>query len=298
MDETTLRRLLLPPPPGAIGVIGDFCTDVYWDLAPGRAERSIETGLMTTPVDGARYSPGGAGNIVANLRGIGLREIPCFGIVGRDPFGIWLHRELVGGTGYADALIFSGRQDHHTPVYCKPLLDGVEQRRIDLGNTAHPADAEIDDVLASLEALAPALRVLILNEQLVNGLHSPHFRSRFAAFVRRHEGRIRVVFDGRAHLDAYPGVTLKINASAASRLAFGAEDRPPREAGQAIFDRSGEELVVTDGERGCWVFAADGVSHIDAIPAPGPVDTVGAGDSFTAGFAFALANGAPLADVA
>ena len=35
-----------------------------------------------------------------------------------------------------------------------------------------------------------------------------------------------------------------------------------------------------------------------AIPAPGPVDTVGAGDSFTAGFAYALANGADLTDAA
>lgn len=298
MDPKTLRRLLPPPPPGSVGVIGDFCVDVYWDLAPGRGEKSIETGLVTMPVDRARYSPGGAGNIVANLRGIGLAKIPCFGAAGRDPFGRWLAGELVGNAPeFAPAFRLIGRADYHTPVYCKPLLDGVEQNRIDLGNTVFLTEAETDLVLAELEARAGTLRVLIVNEQLAKGLHSPYFRQKFAAFVRAHSD-IRFVFDGRDGLDAYPGVTLKINAAAASTLAFGTSDRPPEEAGRAILARSGAELVVTDGEKGCWVFAASGVTHIDAIPAPGPVDTVGAGDSFTAGFAYALANGADLTDAA
>ena len=51
------------------------------------------------------------------------------------------------------------------------------------------------------------------------------------------------------------------------------------------------DLVITDGENGCYVFEHTQTTCIPAIPAPGPVDTVGAGDSFTAGFSYALAAG-------
>ena len=62
--------------------------------------------------------------------------------------------------------------------------------------------------------------------------------------------------------------------------------------------RTGRELVVTDGENGCFVFEKRGTTHIPAIRYDGPVDTVGAGDSFTAGFALALACGVGMKEAA
>ena len=95
MDQKNILRFLSAPPPREIGILGDFCVDVYWELAPEKGELSLETGLKTTPVGTARYGLGGAGNIVANLRALGVLHTPCFGAVGRDPFGLWLHRELM-----------------------------------------------------------------------------------------------------------------------------------------------------------------------------------------------------------
>ena len=291
MNRNTLDRLLAALPQGKIGVLGDFCTDVYWDIQPELGEESIETGLKTIPVTLARYSLGGAGNIIANLRGIGLSVIPCFGVAGGDPFGLWMKRELSSGNPAMDQCFrLSPRAEYHTPVYCKPLANGVEQQRIDLGNTP-VSDAEADRLLADLEQRMPELQVLIVNEQIRNGIHSARFRAGFAEIVRRYEGKVRMVFDGRDFLDCYPGVTLKINAAAASMLAFGENGRPPAESGKAILDRSGRELVITDGANGCYVFEHSQTTCIPAIPAPGPVDTVGAGDSFTAGFSYALAAG-------
>ena len=63
MDRKTACRILSAVPDGQVGILGDFCTDVYWEIHPERGERSIETGLLTTPIAAARYSPGGAGNI-------------------------------------------------------------------------------------------------------------------------------------------------------------------------------------------------------------------------------------------
>ena len=201
MNRNTLDRLLAALPQGKIGVLGDFCTDVYWDIQPELGEESIETGLKTIPVTLARYSLGGAGNIIANLRGIGLSVIPCFGVAGGDPFGLWMKRELSSGNPAMDQCFrLSPRAEYHTPVYCKPLANGVEQQRIDLGNTP-VSDAEADRLLADLEQRMPELQVLIVNEQIRNGIHSARFRAGFAEIVRRYEGKVRMVFDGRDFLD-------------------------------------------------------------------------------------------------
>ncbi len=299
MDKKVIEKLLNDPPQGKIGVIGDFCTDVYWDIEPEKGEVSLETGLTTIPVTAARYSPGGAGNIVANLRGLAVEKIPCAGALGHDPFGSWMRDELIGRTPeYAANLLSVGRKEFHTPVYCKPLLQSVEQPRIDLGNTPLTPDEE-DLLLDELEKLLPELNVLIINGQLTNGIHhGKNFRRRFAGVVQKFVPQVKFVFDGRDYLNAYKGVTLKINASAASQLAFGNSGHAPADSGRAILERTGDELVITDGENGCYVFEKNRTTFIPAIRYDGPVDTVGAGDSFTAGFAYGLAAGASLVNAA
>lgn len=297
MDKILIRQLLDADPEEKIGILGDFCTDVYWDIRPDLGERSIETGLTTIPVGAARYSPGGAGNIAANLRGLGMKRILCFGAIGSDPFGAWLRKELCPELEKTDCLLDVRRKDYHTPVYCKPLLNGREQPRIDLGNLPL-TDGESETLLRLLEKRLPELSVLIVNEQLRNGIHSEYFRRGFAALLQRMAHPPRIVFDGRDFLDAYPKVTLKINAEAASRLAFGHGGAAPEESGHAILKKTGTELVVTAGEHGCYVFERNRTTHIPAIRYDGPTDTVGAGDSFSAGFAFALAAGASMTDAA
>lgn len=297
MDEKKLKELLGRAAGRSVGVIGDFCVDAYWELRPELGERSVETGMITTPVGTARYFPGGAGNIAANLRALGVKKLFCFGAAGCDPFGNWLRRALFPGDAAGDELLRIGREDFHTPVYCKPLLAGREQSRFDLGG-AFPTDGEAEQLLMRLEARLPELDVLVINQQLKYGLHSEFFRRELAALLKRVPRRLRVVFDGREHLDAYPGTILKINADAASQLAFGRSGAPPEEAGAAAVRKFGGEAVVTDGENGSFVFGKNGVEHIPAVRIPGPVDTVGAGDSFTAGFSLALAAGADTADAA
>jgi sugar/nucleoside kinase (ribokinase family) len=297
MNEKDLENLFSRIAVRTVGVIGDFCVDAYWELHPELGERSIETGIITTPVGAARYSPGGAGNLAANLRGLGAEKLFCFGAAGCDPFGDWLRRALFPGGAVGDLLLRVERKEYHTPVYCKPLLAGREQSRFDLGGV-EVADCEAEKVLRTLEDHLPELDVLVINQQLKCGLHSEFFRRELAALLKRAPRRLRVVFDGREHLDAYPGVILKIDAAAASQLAFGRPGALPEESGAAIVRRNGAEAVVTDGENGCFVFAAGDMKHIPAVALPGPVDTVGAGDSFSAGFALALAAGATPATAA
>ena len=298
MDQKNILRFLSAPPPREIGILGDFCVDVYWDIEPEKGEKSLETGLSTTPVMAARYALGGAGNIVANLRALGVLHTSCFGAAGKDPFGLWLKRALLDPDPEPEkTLIDISRPTYHTPTYCKPLLHGVEQSRIDLGNTAL-TNPEAEWLLAKIDQLAGSVEVLIINQQIYHGIHTPYFRKLFADYVKRNPKNIRFVYDGRDYLDAYPGVILKINAAAASKLAFGTTDHKPQESGDAILQKNGVPLVITDGAKGAYVFEEEGTTFIPAIPYEGPIDTVGAGDSFTAGFAFGLALGGTLVEAA
>ena len=297
MDHDALKKLFDRVRGRSVGILGDFCVDAYWELHPELGEHSIETGIVTTPVSGVRYSPGGAGNIAANLQGLGEKRISCFGSLGADPFGVWLRSALFADFPEGDFMLRVDRENFHTPVYCKPLLDGREQSRFDLGGNPL-ADAETELLIRHLERALPELDVLIINQQLHNGIHSELFRREFAKLLETAPRLPRIVFDGRAYLDAYPEVILKINAAAASHLAFDHTGAPPEESGPAIMRRTGRELVVTDGENGCFVFEHSGMTHIPAIRYHGPVDTVGAGDSFTAGFALALAGESSMTEAA
>ena len=115
-----------------IAVIGDYCLDAYWDVDTAFSERSLETGLDTHPVRSQRYSPGGAGNVLANLVSLGAAEAHALGVVGDDPFGQYLRGALEKSGGRIEGLVTQG-QNWQTHVYAKPHLSDEEGNRFDFG---------------------------------------------------------------------------------------------------------------------------------------------------------------------
>src|ERR1035437_2105654 len=71
----------------SVTVFGDFCVDAYWIIDSGREEKSIETLRVVRRVRRQKYSLGGAGNIVANLVDLGVRQVQAVGLIGDDLFG-------------------------------------------------------------------------------------------------------------------------------------------------------------------------------------------------------------------
>ena len=65
----------------SIAVYGDFCLDAYWLMDPDGSEVSVETGLHAEAVARHVYSPGGAGNIVANLAALKPSAIKVIGVI-------------------------------------------------------------------------------------------------------------------------------------------------------------------------------------------------------------------------
>ena len=297
-STASLSALLAAVPRARIGVLGDFCLDVYWALDDSASEPSVETGLPTRPVRQQRYSLGGAGTVVNNLSALGVGRVAVFGVIGDDPFGREVQRLLgTGGTDASGMLIQTPQWN--TPVYIKPICADHEENRIDFGGFNALADEVADAVLARLAAALPQLDAVVVNQQLPRGIHTPHLQAGLNALFRAHPDRLFIV-DSRDLSGTYINCLHKLNDVEATRLCgqstqardvIALEDC--RTAAQELYRRWRQPLFVTRGARGCLVLDGAGEHLVPGLHIVNPIDSVGAGDSFLAGLAVALATGAP-----
>lgn len=280
-----------------VAVIGDFAIDAYWDLDAAGDEVSLETGAAVRRVARQRYAPGGAGNVVANLRALGVERVRAIGVAGDDPFGAELRAALqrlgVDATGIVD-----GGGHWQTTVFAKPHQDGVEQNRIDFG-TRNALDAKTAARLAdALErAVADGFAVLF-NQQIAGTVMSPVLIELANACVARSPQR-RFLVDARDAGAQFRGVARKLNAHEARVLC--GEPSAPRAAtgvaqGRALLAALdarglGTPLFLTLGADGMLVADGARMHELGAVPIDGPIDPVGAGDTVAAALIAVLASG-------
>jgi len=279
-----------------VAVFGDFCLDAYWLLDPDESELSVETGLPVRRVRRQRYSPGGAGNIVANLAALGVPRVHAIGLVGGDPFGALLRRQLeeLGAdvTGMLDC-----QEDWQTMVYAKPVVGDEEQNRFDFGSFNVPTAATIDALAERLDAAAAACQAVVMNQQVPGGVSTPRMIERLNDIVSRHRDRVFLV-DSRDRPELYDGNALKLNARELARLCGQPRpvlsEVPAREVAplaSRLSRERGERVFVTCGADGMLVAEPDALWHVPGIAPGGPIDPVGAGDTVTAALAAVLGTG-------
>lgn len=299
LNGEALRALLARIPQARVAVLGDFCLDVYWFVDAVHGELSVETGLKTRPVQTQRYSLGGAGNVVANLVALGCRNVSALGVVGDDPWGRE-QRRLLQELGVEASGMLIQKQDWDTLAYLKPHLDGREESRIDFGNFNVLADAVADELLACCRARLPQVDVVIINEQVIQGIHSDRFRAGLVKVMVEFPKCIFIA-DSRHYSECFKGACLKINGHEALRLCGKPQDLAVEVlradvlvAAETLFARFAKPVVITRGGRGMVVCDASGICEIPGIQVLGRIDTVGAGDSALSGLALGLACGAAL----
>ncbi|OGV61171.1 MAG: hypothetical protein A2498_11305 [Lentisphaerae bacterium RIFOXYC12_FULL_60_16] len=298
MNAKTLDGLLDALPGLRIGVVGDFCLDAYWTLDMSLSERSIETGIPTRPVRRQQYSLGGAGNVVNNLVAMGVGSVAVFGVIGDDPFGWDMRRLLAKLRVGLDGLLTQG-DGWDTPVYIKPIIGDREDHRLDFGNfnTLHADTTRV--LLDALGRVLPDLDGLIINEQLVNGIHSTAFQDGLNALIGRYP-KVTFVADCRCLAGVYRNCVYKLNACEAARLcgmicepdALVPFDQTAEHL-RDLYGRWGQPVFVTRGARGCVVQGSAGMEAVPGLHIVGRTDPVGAGDSMVAGLTAALAAGYP-----
>ena len=286
-----------------IALVGDFFLDRYFEIDPGLAETSIETGLPVHNVVRVRSQPGAAGTVLSNLVALGAGQVHAVGFCGEDGEGYELRRALQQRPGVVlDRFITTA--ERHTPVYGKPLVvtPGEEPRelsRLDQKNWT-PTPLALQQALAvhvrELPGQVDAFIVLEQVDQQWTGVICPPVLAAIAE-VQAQYPRAVVIADSRRGLAHFPPVTLKMNAhELAHMLGYGSTSlEVAKTHAQELASRNGHPVFVTLAEHGI-LGANPGVHavHVPAFPVRGAIDVVGAGDSVTATLACALAAGAGL----
>ena len=209
MKKEVLQKILIDIKSKKIAVIGDFCLDAYWFIDESKSEISIETGQITRPVRQQKYSLGGAGNVAANLAALGVKEILAFGVVGTDPFGAEM-RSIMNNLYINAENILEQTDEWYTHVYTKPYIQDEEQNRIDFGNYNVLSEETADRLLHKLAEKIPEIDVIIINQQVLSGIHTPYFRQKLVQIILSLPHKI-FISDSRNYADQYEGTYRKMN---------------------------------------------------------------------------------------
>lgn len=303
MNPENLRKILERISRVKVAVIGDFCLDAYWFVDISMSEISIETGQETRPVMTQKYSLGGAGNVTNNLAALGVGETFAFGVIGPDPFGREMLRLMTEAGINTENLVVSG-DEWQTHTYSKPYIGETELNRIDFGNFNRLPEKIADELIGRLKRIISKVDAVIINQQVPSGIHTGYFRKKLAELILLNEEKLFIT-DSRNYNDYFDGSVRKMNDIEALRLCGIARkpDEPVshselEDAGKQLFRRYGKPFFITRGAKGSMICDAGGLKEIPGILILAKTDTVGAGDSYLAGAASALAAGCTMEEAA
>jgi len=298
LTEIALSRILSAIRQVRVGVVGDFNLDAYFYADMTRASLSRETPLFNRPVTRETYSLGGAANVAWNLAALGVGEVHAFTVVGQD-WRAGLLGELMAQQGIHPSGVI-GEPGFNTMLFGKVILTNgslsQEDARLDFTNPAPPALRTIQTLMGVLAQQLPHLDALVVADYLPGGVITSALHTALIAWAKQYPNVIFVA-DSRERIHRFPGMVLKPNQLEAVQAVL--PERSPGPVSSEEIILSGHSLQVTAGkpvyltkaEQGCLLFEAAGQIHIPALSQPGPVDPVGAGDTFTAAVAASLAAG-------
>lgn len=277
-----------------VGVIGDFCLDVYWLADMTLSEISREVPHFPLPIVEERMSPGGAGNVACNLMALRPKKVYALGMTGCDWRGDAL-RALLSAAG-ADVSGFLASPQRVTPAYIKPLRKGLsdaiyEDPRLDFEDRAPMTAQDEQRLLSALDSLD--VDVLCVCDQLKYGCITPAIRRRICALGR---AGLTVIVDSRDRIALYEDVIVKPNEIEAARAVQ--SEGAYEELAALLSRKTRRPAIVTLGGEGCLICESERVTRVPARRVEPPIDICGAGDTFLSALACALAAGAPLADAA
>ena len=315
-------------------VVGDFFLDKYLVLDAGLDEPSLETGLEAHQVVDRRCMPGAAGTVTSNLRALGIGNLLALGVTGDDGEGYELRQGLAAMDVRLEGLIASPDRFTPTYIKPMIIgRDGErESNRIDIQNRTPTPSALEDRIIEYLRDTAPLMDGLVVLDQVGRrnaGVVTDRVREAICDLAKIQPEKV-ILADSRERIGEFRPVIRKGNREEIYRAAQtlgtaekraleekseGVEPDPARarnqnevsdrqeaeQWGRVLFDNGriadyvpARPVYITLGADGLLVIDKDGCRHVPGIRLPGPLDTVGAGDSVTAGIVSALGAGATL----
>ncbi len=284
-------------------VIGDAMLDSYLE---GSATRLCTEGPVPVVRKTAEErAPGGAANTAANLRALGA-DVVYLGIVGRDVAGALL-RAALRERGVDDCwLVEDGAVGTHHKL--RILADDQYVVRFDEGDTRCCSPAGHERLLANLDEAFPCCDLVVISDYGYDVV-SPALLARLRALrdARLPDPCVLLVDSKDLRRFRGAGATIVTPNHLEARLAVGHGARYDGEIDLAEIERVGRELLaMLDSEHAAITLAGRGVllldrrgtaRHLPARPVAYAND-VGAGDTFAAAAALALAAGGDCATAA
>ncbi len=303
-----LEAILSRIPSLRIAVIGDFFLDKYLVTDPILSERSVETGLEARQVVEIRCSPGAAGTVTNNLSTLGVGHIHAVGVAGDDGEGYEMRRGLEKTRVDTSLLVAAGNR--FTPTYTKPMVrtagGETELERLDIKNRTPLPRKHEQNLVKTLTLLTnggfDAVVALDQVQERNCGVVTDAVRQALGEVAKRFPGLVCFA-DSRVRIGEFQNVTIKPNAYEAARAldpdwTGDVSLAQAHEIGRELARRNGKTVFLTVGEHGILACEPDSVEHVPTLPADGPIDIVGAGDSTTAGIVCALCAGATSVEAA
>lgn len=271
-------------------VVGDICLDRWCTYDPASAEPSHETSIARIGVISTEVAPGGGGNVANNLASLGVGRAAVLGVIGDDGYAHELTRALNARGISTDLLVRSGQVSTFTYTKLINVTTGVEDLpRVDFINTQPLPDEVEQEVLEYLREFAPSFDIIFVSDQADTrrgGVVTPAVRALLEEIAQTDPKKI-IWVDSRIRIERFRHMILKPNESEATAASIGLFGDVNY---QRLRTHGNSKLVfVTKASEGV-VVVEDGVDTVvPAFPAGNPVNVAGAGDSFSAGAALALA---------
>jgi rfaE bifunctional protein kinase chain/domain len=292
ITRARIEALLMAAKRQHVLIIGDAMLDVY---LRGDVDRiSPEAPVPVVRVRERRLALGGAANVAQNVTELGA-ACDLVAVVGNDSTGEMLRTRLQNARIEQRSLVTIARP---TTTKTRVMARSQQLVRFDEEDDADLSGAESALVL---DAIARAMQdaTAVVFEDYNKGVLVPTVIE--GAMKLAHARQLPVVVDPKfRNFFAYRGATVfKPNRRELESALGAAVDLEQPEALPKTFERLGvEHLLLTLGEHGMALIAADGVVHRVPTAAREVYDVVGAGDTVTAYLATMLAAGATALEAA
>lgn len=266
-------------------VIGDFMLDSYTN---GKIQRiSPEAPVSVLQALHEESRPGGAGNVVLNMRALGA-EVVAVGRVGRDFAGEEIRTSLENEGVDVRGLLTQKR--YKTPVKNRFIADSQQVLRVDFETiTSLPEDLE-HEIIQKLTDLMDDVQIVAISDYGKGFLTHALLGVVIEMAKARH---VPVIVDPKGvDFTKYRGATiLKPNLSEAYAAAKLPSDVPLEEVSSTILKTCGvDQLLVTRSQEGMSLFSRTSAPIDFPVRSKEVKDVTGAGDTVLSMLSVALAN--------
>jgi len=286
----TTAEILAAIPRYSALIVGDICLDRRCTYDPATSEPSRETRIPRVGVILTEVSPGAGGTVANNLASLGMGHVAVLGAIGEDGYAWELTRAMNANGISTDLLVRSNEMPTFAYTKLVNFSTGLEDLpRVDQIFT-RPLPAAVEkEILGHLESYASSFDVLFVSDQAETkhgGIVTAAVREALRKIAANDRSKL-IWVDSRLRVDRFRGMTIKPNeqeAHTASIALFGAVDY------QRLRTHTESRLMfVTKGPQGVLVVDENTETLVPAPAIEKPADICGAGDSFSAGAAVALA---------